>query len=474
MKKKIAIIGSAAIVLAICALTVLLTGALGNENAAAPEVRVLRLERQSLEQSVSLTGTVYSAQFTEVHSTLSFPVQAINVRVGDRVNEGDLLAVLDMSSLEGDLRQLQASLGAAQDRSYQNLIAARNALEVAQRNVETGNDPALMGARFAVSNAQLAVEAASTQVISAGAALGNARQDLRDYRSEVRRQGYDRYEDFDPVLSQLRGAVVAAESAHRSAQSNLEIAAESLRSAEEGYRAAQVLSADLLAAHQDVVSGAQAATNFGDQQVAIQRLRDELERAEILSPVSGTVTAVPAEEGALGAGLLFVIADTENLIVKTYINEFDLAQVNLDDTVAIMADATGNTVFAGTLTRIAPTSTPGGSYAAFESEVAVSGAAGLRIGMSARLSIVTQRRGDVLALPAQAVTTSDSGERVIFIATPAEDGGYLVEAVPVTTGMEIDRLVEVAALSLAEGALVIANAEGVQAGMLITPQVQTS
>ena len=79
------------------------------------------------------------------------------------------------------------------------------------------------------------------------------------------------------------------------------------------------------------------------------------------------------EEGALGRGLLFVIEDTDNLIVKTNMSEFDLACVNLGDEVNIRADATGNAVFAGILTRIAPASALGSVYVAFESDVAAYG-----------------------------------------------------------------------------------------------------
>ena len=478
MKKKIALISILTIAVSL-SVFLFLTGAVGNENQSSETVRVIALERQDLEASISLTGTVYSAQSTEVHSTLHFPVQTVNVRVGDRVSEGDVLAMLDMSSMETDVRQLQASLDAAGAVASQNLAAARNALETAQRNVESGNDPAIMSARFGVSSAQLAVEAADVQVNAAGAALNNARQDLRDYRGELRRQGDDRYEDFDPVLSQLRGAVVAAESAHRSARSSHEAAIENLRLAEESYRAAQVLSADALAAHQDMVSAAQASANFSDMHIAIQRLQDELEKAEILSPVSGTVTAVIAEEGALGAGLLFVIQDTDSLIIKTNINEFDLACVNLGDKVNIRADATGNTVFTGILTRIAPTSTQmasgsnqRGAHAEFESEVAVDpGENGLKIGMNARLSIVVQQRNNVFAVPAQSVTDNEYGERIIYIAIPGEYGSDLAKAVPVTTGIEIDRYIEVSGEGLSEGMLVIRNAEGIQPGMLVASRI---
>ena len=476
MKKVIALIS--AVIVTVSLGIVFMSGAIGGEDGERPiPVSALTLERQDLEVSLNLTGTVYSAQSTEVHSTLHFPVEAVNVRVGDRVDEGDVLAVLDMSTMEMDVRQLQASLAASRAVANQNLITARNALETARRNIETGNDPALMSARFGMSSAQLAVEAAQTQVNAAGAALNNARQDLRDYRGELRRQGDDRYDDFDPVLSQLRGTVIAAEGALDSARSNLEIATENLRSAEESYQATQVLSEDLLAAYQDAVAAAQVSTNFNDMQIAVEQLQNELEKAEIRSPVAGTVTAVLAEEGAMGTGLLFVVQDADNLIVKTNIREFDIAAINLGDRVDIRADATGSAVFAGTLTRIAPTSiqvaygsNQQSAYAEFESEVAVASGSGLKIGMNARLSIATQQRGDVFAVPAGAIITGEQGEQIVFIAAPMDGGGYVAEEVLVTTGLQTQRLIEIAAPGLVDGALIIADAGGMQAGTLVIPQ----
>jgi len=478
MKKKITLASILAIAVLSLAVVLFLTGAAGNGGSNGAAVRVIPLERQSLETTVNLTGTVYSAQTTEIHSTLHFPVETVNVRVGDRVSEGDVLAVLDMSSMETDVRQLQASLSAAQAAANQNLAAARNSLETFRRNVETGNDPALLNARFGVSNAQLAVQAAEVEVSSASASVFIARQDLREYRRYRNRHDYDRYEDFDPVLSQLRAGVSSSEAALERAQSNLQIARENLVSAQESYNAAGILSANALIAYQDVVTAAQISTNFNDMHIAIQRLQDELEKAEIRASVSGTVTAVIAEEGALGAGLLFVIQDADNLIIKTTIRELDLVSVSIGDRVYIRADATGSAVFTGTLTRIAPTTTQmaygsnqHGTHAGFEAEIAVtSGESGLKIGMNARLSIVAQQRDNVFVVPAGAVAANEYGERVIYIAVQGEDGGYLAEALPVTTGMETDRDIEVSAEGLSEGALVIRSAEGIQAGMLVTPR----
>ena len=478
MKKKITLISALAVVLSL-SLVLVLTGAVSIGAGSAPVVRAAPLERRNLEASISLAGTVYSAQSTEVHSSMHFPVATVHVRVGDRVSEGDLLAVLDMSLMQAEVAQLQASLASAQAATNQNLVSARNSLEAFRRNLESGTHPALLEARFGVTSAEMAAQAAEVDLSIARSNLANARRDLRDYRRYVRDHHYDHDDGFDPTLSGLRATVLSFEAAYEMARSRADMTSQSLAKAVEGYHAVQVLNDDAIVDLESMVRSAQIATDFSDMRIAIQWMQGELEKAEIRAPAGGTVTAVNAEPGGHGAGLLFIIQDTENLIVRTNIREFDIASVSLGDMVSIRPDAMEGAVFTGTLSRIAPTSTTtaygsnqGGAGAEFECEVAVSpGEGGLRIGMNARLSIVTHQESGVFALPHQAVTTNDAGEKIVLIAAPQEGGGFVSQAVPVTTGMQNGQLIQVFAPELADGTLVIRNAAGTQAGIPVTPHM---
>ncbi|MCL2580724.1 MAG: HlyD family secretion protein [Oscillospiraceae bacterium] len=472
MKKK-AIITSCSIVIILLGL-VLLTGGTGGESPP-PNIRVIALERQEITRTINLTGVVYSAQSTEIHTTLPFPVERVEVRVGDVVAEGDLLALLDMSSLEMEVRQLQATLGAAQAAAGQNLTAARTALEAFERNLAAGNDPVTQGAQFGINHAELAVAAAEVEISAASANVHVARRDLTEYRRYLRRNDLDRYDDFDPTLSQLRQSLSAHEGALDRARQSLESANQALAMARESDASARVLAGDILTQHRDIVEAARIATNFSDMRIAIENLQNELEKAEIRSPVTGTVTAVIAEAGAMGAGLLFVIQDTDNLVVKTNIRELDVGSLSLGDDARVRADATGSAEFSGRLTRIAPTSTVmthgegvSGGYAEFESEIALASGTDLRIGMSARLTMIADR-SEALTLPASAIHTDINGGRAVLIALPAADGGYQVEAVSVNLGIESGRMVEVFADALQEGALIIENPTGIQSGDRITP-----
>lgn len=467
MKKKIAIIIALAIVASTC--VVLLTGAAGSTNSNSTEVRVVSLEKQDLDKSISATGTVYSTQSTDVYSNLNYPIKSVSVRVGDKVNEGDVLCELDMSSLESDIKQKQAAVWASQSVANQNTASAKSDLETYKRNMENGNDSNLASAQSAITNAELDVQSSELEVESASNSLYAARRDLR----EARDNGMD-----DSELKVLRDTVNTCDTNLEKAQTGLEKAKANLEQAKASYETAKVSSGDSLVNYENKVKSAQASNNFNDQYIAIQNMQDDLENSSLLAPVSGTVTAVNVVPGSSGSGLLFVIQKTDTLKIITNIKEYDIANVSFGNKVNIKADATGDEVFNGNLSRIAPTSTltatgsvQNSTTAEYECEVAVSDAkSGLKIGMNTRLSIITQQKKSVYAVPYESITTNDAGDKIVYVAVSQADGSYIAEAIIVTTGMETDLRVEVSAEALTDGTLIIKNIEGIQTGMPVTPQ----
>ena len=187
----------------------------------------------------------------------------------------------------------------------------------------------------------------------------------------------------------------------------------------------------------------------------------------ITAPVSGTVTAVYASVGSSGSGLLFVIEDTDHLVISTSVKGYDLGDVKTGMTVEIKSDATGDSVIPGTLMTIAPTAkknqlgdTEASNDPSFEAEVSVDSAeSGLRIGMEARLSYIIARQAHVLAVPYEAVFTDEAGQSCILVLRTQEKETYLVEKLPVTTGLDDDLDIAVSGTGVEEGLRVITDAK---------------
>ena len=172
-----------------------------------------------------------------------------------------------------------------------------------------------------------------------------------------------------------------------------------------------------------------------------------------------------------------MVENTDDLVIKTALKEYDVATVQEGMPTEIKSDATGEEVFEGTVGRIYPTAvkasdgstrTDGGVE--FETEVSINDPAstGLRVGMNVRLNIVTQKKENVWAVPFEAVGTDAQGQSVVYVAKPNEEGAMIATAVPVTTGMETDFYLEISSDGLADGDQVLSDASTVIPGMPVT------
>lgn len=95
--------------------------------------------------------------------------------------------------------------------------------------------------------------------------------------------------------------------------------------------------------------------NLEIQKVLLQKQKKNLSDSKITAPIDGTVTVANAKAGESGPGLLFVVEDTDNLIVSTSIGEYDIALIKIGQEVAIKTDSTGDQLFTGAVSKIAPT-----------------------------------------------------------------------------------------------------------------------
>jgi len=205
------------------------------------------------------------------------------------------------------------------------------------------------------------------------------------------------------------------------------------------------------------VTTAQIAAGSATLEESLRQLESSLEDAKITAPCSGTVTAVYAEVGGAGSGLLFIIEDVDDLVVATSVKGYDMGTVQEGMAVKIRSDATGDTPITGEISSIAPTAdkTVTTGDATFAAEVTVlDKGTGLRIGMEAQLDYIIAEETHVLAVPYDAVYENDAGQTCVMIAVETE-GKYAIEELPVTTGLDDDLDMVITGSGVKEGLRVI-------------------
>jgi RND family efflux transporter MFP subunit len=104
------------------------------EVAERPSVSVVRVATGDLARTLTLAAEFRPYQEIEVHAKIAGYVKAINVDVGDRVSQGQLLAVLEIPELQDDMTTAEAGVKHSQEevnRAQADLARAESAHEVA-------------------------------------------------------------------------------------------------------------------------------------------------------------------------------------------------------------------------------------------------------------------------------------------------------------------------------------------------------
>ena len=159
-----------------------------------------------------------------------------------------------------------------------------------------------------------------------------------------------------------------------------------------------------------------AKSSLEQAKSSLESRKDDLDKARIVAPQDGIVTAVNKEVGEMAVGgmfqaeVLMIIADLNRMEVIVDVNENDVVSVSLGDTTEIEIDAFQDTIFYGVVSEIAhmaQTSSMGSAEQVTNFEVKIriiDVPEGIRPGMSATANIVTDKNIDALAIPIQSLT----------------------------------------------------------------------
>ena len=383
--------------------------------------------------------------------TAESEVARLEALVAAEPENADLQAQLDAAKAQ----ESQARTDLSQAESEETQTALTLAL------LQTAQDSAKSQVTTAQQTLEQAEEAYDTAKTQYRSALDSADDTLEDYADAVD-SAYESYLD----------AQVSLESAQTDAQETLADYADRLDAAYEAYESAQAglastetAAQNQLQSYKDSLNSACANADTGTSDVSLRQLRADLEGTEITAPAAGTVTAVYAEVGSSGAGLLFVIEDVDNLVVATSVKDYDVASVSTGMAVAIQSDSTGDEVYDGEVTSIAPTAaknaageTDTSGDISFATDVAVTSQdTGLRIGMSVELDFVLDEALNALSVPYDAVYENDQGQTCLLVLEEGEDGELLLTELPVTTGLETDLDIAVEGDGLTEGVQVVTD-----------------
>jgi HlyD family secretion protein len=406
--------------------------------AAQTTVQTGRVTESTLLLTVDSSGSVSPESTVTLSFGTSGTVDKVNVRPGDRVKQGDVLAELDTRDLALQVAQ--------QEQAY--------LIQQATYSMTTLADPdAIAAARAAVSNAEASYKVAQQKYASSATdqvtiSCNNVDNALQSYNDA--QTAYDAYianwrvqvngtADISPQKARLASAKLA----YDQAVANCDLAKSGVNNS-----GVQSAFAQLEQAKTDLNSLLQpsdhtlalAKLQLDQAKLALDQARQQLDKAQIIAPFDGAVTQVTALLGGPSSGTI-VLVDDSHYHVGLLIDETQIGEVKTGQAVEFTFDALPTTTVTGTVTLINPAGTVSQGVVNYLVRADLNPTkAPLKIDMTANGRVVLDTHRNVLAVPGAAIRTEPNGGYYVNVLDMATGEPVRVD---VTTGYTDGGLTEV-------------------------------
>lgn len=436
-------------------------------NSAMAENQVLEqssisLKKMDLTKSISATGTIGSSQSRTVSAEVNgVRVKKVCVKAGDTVQKGDTLVKFDESDLKKALSEAEQSLSDTRDEAERNLSSARKQLSEAKESYSEGKEKA--ATKETESKKEL--QSAKKQVTK----LNEQISEEKDAETKKRLQ-----EQLAKAEETVKQAESAYESAKESRKNEEKQNKNSVENAENAVETAQSNHKKSIREAEKQVEDASAA----------------LEKCAVTAPISGIVTAIGIEEGEVYNGSdMIQIDDNSSYVISTSVDEYDISKVEEGQRVAVLTEATGEDEIEGEISFVAPTTGSSSLSATNAQSTAGTGVSStassssgyeikidvktederLRMGLTAKCSIVLEEVRDVYAVPYDAIHENAEGFSVVYVSGNTAEGKSFTE-IPVEKGMESDYYVEISGDQLKEGMEILISTDMVSDNGDVKPE----
>ena len=263
--------------------------------------------------------------------------------------------------------------------------------------------------------------------------------------------------DFRRDVAQRQADVAQRQADVAQAQNSLEYARLNLDRRQRGLEARGVSQADVDVATTELkaktVSLRSAQVMLQGAQVALGASEDRLRYTQIVAPMDGTViqraiepgeVVTPGVQATFEGKPLLTVANLGTLVVKTDLNQIDVAKVKLKQKVTLTLDALPGKIYEATISKVAAAATvpKDKPFDVFPTEATLSKSDGLiKPGMTADVRIHVETKGNILSVPIEALR-KEKGKNYLTLITTQKQRQSKKE-IEVETGVRSDREVEI-------------------------------
>jgi HlyD family secretion protein len=416
--------------------------------AAANRVLTEPVQRQSLVIAVSANGTVEAERSINVSPKNAGVLKNLLVKEGDVLRQGQVIAYMDNTDLQGELVQAQGQL-AEKEAALQKAIHGNRTQDIGKARAELAESQASL---------QVLINGNRTEDITqAKARLSNAKASLKQADADFRRneslyqQGALSRSDRDQKLADRDKAQADAwEKQQALALQKAGTRPEEIDQARAKVRQKQQ-ALSLLEAGSRPEEIAQARAQVLTARGSLQSIQSKIEDTILKAPFSGIVTQKYSDPGAFvtptTAGSEVTGAASNSIIALKSVNqvvanlaETNIAQIRLGQRVNVTADAYPGKTFTGRVKQIAAQATVKQNVTSFEVKVELLADARrlLRSGMNVDTTFQVGQISNAMVVPTVAVVR-EKGKTGVFVASGKGDPSFAL----ITTGANVNGKTEV-------------------------------
>jgi len=406
-----------------------------DRQATISSLRTSPLARETLQSSISATGNVRPRQSLSLTWKSGGTVGDVEVAVGDKVEEGDILLSLNENKLPADL--IQASLSKITASQALENLDANTALQRANLNNQIQT----------ALNAKVDLE---TQFLNLDSRqcedwrLDNLRNDydnaLESYQNRSDEAGWRRVQVAKTALDYCDPDVISQQLDILQAQIDVQ------------NQTIENTQADL-----DKIKNGPDPEEVNKLELQLALAEKQLEGQFITAPFDGTVLSIGQKtDDQVSPGTVAVqVADLSELFVEVPISEVDIPEIQLDQKVSLFFDAYYDEEFFGVVSDISDTAERSTGIVNYTVTIKLDEldeqSNRIKPGMTAAVNILTSEKPDVLVVPAEAVVSRDNKQYVYVLRNGVP------EMVEVKIGSYSSQQAEILETTIDEGEAIVIN-----------------
>ena len=451
----------------------------------------VKVTRGTITQTIDAVGNIEAVPSAVMNWKTSGVVGLVNVKIGEQVNEGDVLATLVDSSVDSSILTAQNDLLSAK-LSLETLKAGNMQLQTATQTLAEAKrayDKELAGRKWwivtGVSDA--AIDAAREKYYETKSVFWNALQEYEKLALAVKQSNAQSAAVESTSVAAAENAAVTQTSSDQAATpvktkeptDSLTIARdkayETMKTSELAFNKASrnlnyligngygnnnvveqaflefdVAKATLAEAEATWQAYKDATPYIKAAEAKVQALQNTVNSAKIIAPFSGTVTDLLASKGQTVASgeQALQLDDVNNLKITFSVSEVDVNKMEAGQEAEITFAAIRNRTYHGVVEQVGRAGSDSSGVVQFYATIKMLDAdEHVKPGFSASISIIITKVEDVLLVPSTAVmSNAQNGKSFVLASINGKNTPIEVEI-----GSKDDQYTQIISSSLKEG-----------------------